>query len=285
MARTLEQIQSAIKLEVRTYPSLDSFLFPEDGGSSVGVFNLLIYIVSLAMFTFETIVDVLKTDIETASQEAPVGNPQWVRKQMLLFQLGDTIILDDDFLPGYAVVDESLRIVTNCSVTEEFSSEIKIKVAKTVADVITPLSGAEVTALEDYYYAAADQEGIGFAGVRAEFISISPDRMVIGATVSYFGQFIEANVKVAVIAAIDLHFANIGFDGVVYLNRLVADVEAVDGVNNFQITAVIARKWDVLVNNGENIEVNGQYETIAGYLISEDTLGSTLVNTITMVQV
>ena len=42
MARSIDEIQQEIKVTVRTYPSLDQFLFPEDGGSSVSVFNLLI---------------------------------------------------------------------------------------------------------------------------------------------------------------------------------------------------------------------------------------------------
>ena len=285
MARTIDEIQNGIKLEVRTYPSLDGFLFPEDGGSKTGVFNLIIYIVSLAIFTFETLADQFRSDVINASQEAPVGNPQWVRKQMLLFQLGDTIQLDENFLPYYDPVDESARIVTNCSVTEEFSSEIKIKVAKTVSDVITPLDAGEISALEDYYYGAADQQGVGFAGVRAEFLSIPPDEIAITGVVSYFGQYIEANVKAEVIEVINNHLSNIGFDGVIYMNRLVADVEELEGVNNFQVSNVNARKHDVLINDGLSVPVNGTYETIAGYVISETTPLDTLTNTISMTQV
>lgn len=285
MARTIDEIQNEIKVKVRTYSSLDKFLFPEDGGSSVGVFNLIIYIVAFVLFTFETLSESLKDDVTNASQEAPVGNPQWVRKQILLFQLGDTIILDDNFLPYYAVVDESLRVVTNCSITEEFSSEIKVKVAKTVAGDLTPLDAGEITALEDYYYGAADQQGIGFAGVRAEFLSQNPDRMALAGLVYYFGQFIESIVKQEVIDVINAHLSNIGFDGKVYINRLVADVEAIEGVNNFQVSNIVAREWDVLINDGVSVPVNGTYETIAGYLISEDTIGAALVNTITMQQV
>lgn len=285
MARTIDEIQNEIKVKVRTYPSLDKFLFPEDGGSSVGVFNLLIYIVAFVLFTFETLADSFREDVVNASQEAPVGNPQWVRKQILLFQLGDLIILDENFLPYYEVVDEDLRIVSNCSITEEFSSEIKIKVAKTVADELVPLDAGEITALEDYYFGAADQQGIGFAGVRAEFLSQNPDRMKVTGEAFYFGQFIESLVKQEVVDTINAHFQNIGFDGKVYLNRLVAEVEAIEGVNNFQVSNVVAREWDVILNDGVNIPVNGTYETIAGYLISEDGSGSTLNDTISMTQV
>jgi hypothetical protein len=285
MARSLSEIQDEIKLNVRTYPSLDNYLFPEDGGSQTSIFNLMIYIVSLSMFTFEVLLDNFRDDVTARSQEVPVGNPQWLRKQMLLFQFGDTILLGDDFIPYYAVVDESLRIVTQCTVQEEFSSEVKIKVAKTVADVLTPLDAGEISALEDYYFGASDQQGIGFAGVRAEFITQNPDRMAVTGVAYYLGQYVEANVKAAVIEAINNYFANLNFDGVVVMNTLVSQVNAVDGVNNFIISNVVAREWDVLINNGTNIPVNGTYQTIAGYLISEDTIGATLVNTITMAQV
>lgn len=285
MARTLNEIQDAIKQEIRTYPSLDNFLFPEDGGSQTSVFNLLIYVVSLAMFTFETLADNFLDEVTAKSQEVPVGNPQWVRKQMLLFQYGDVIELDENFIPSYPVIDLNARIVTQCTVQEQFSSEIKIKVAKTVAEVITPLDSAEISALEDYYYGAGDQQGIGFAGVRAEFLSQEPDRMSVVGTVTYLGQFIEANVKADVITAIDNYFANLNFDGVVVINTLVSQVNAVDGVNNFIISDIEAREYNVPYGSGVTVPVNGTYETLAGYLISEDEPGATLDNTITMSQV
>jgi hypothetical protein len=284
MARSLETIQQEIKTEVRVYPELNKFLFPEDGGSNVSVFNLSIFIVSLAIFTFEVLIDGFMDDVVSASQEAPVGNPQWIRKQMFLFQNGDTLELDDDFLPFYPVVDESLQIIKFCSIQESFSSEIKIKVAKLDGTDPAPLTGPELTAVENYYFGSNDEQGIGFAGVRAEFITQEPDRMEVTGNVSFNGQFIEANVKQAVIDAIDLHLASIGFDGVVYLNRLVTDVEAVDGVVNFQISSVRARSFDVLLASATIVPVNGSYDTVAGYLISEDTAGATLSNTITMVQ-
>jgi len=285
MARSIDEIQQEIKVTIRTYPSLDQFLFPEDGGSSVSVFNLLIYIVSLAMFTFEAIIDNLSTEIGNKSQEVPVGNPQWVRKQMLLFQYGDIIQLSDEFIPYYAVIDPSKRIVTHCSVSEEFSSEIKIKVAKTVGSTPQELDGPEIAALEDYYFGNADQQGIGFAGVRADFITQAPDRMAITGIVYYSGQFVESTVKQNVIDTINDYFANLNFDGVVVMNQVVTDVEEVAGVTNFQISNVVGRAWDVPLNSGTSVPINGTYQTEAGYVIEEDTLGATLINTLTMSQI
>jgi hypothetical protein len=285
MARSISEIQDEIKFNVRTHPELDKFLFPEDGGSNVSVFNLMISIVSLSMFTFEVLLDNFQEDVQTQSQEVPVGNPQWVRKQILLFQFGDIIILDENFIPFYPVVDPDLRIVTQCTVQEPFSSEIKIKVAKTVADVLTPLTAGEITALENYYFGSGDQQGIGFAGVRAEFLSQEPDRMSVTGIVDFLGQYVEANVKQDVIDAIDNYFANLNFDGVVVMNTLVSQVNAIVGVSNFVISATTAREFDVLLVNAVEVPVNGTYQTIAGYLISEDTVGATLVNTITMNQV
>lgn len=280
--RSLDEIQQEIKTEIRTFPSLDKFLFPEDGGSTTAVFNLIIYVVSLSMFTFESLVDALSNELDELSQQVPVGNPQWVRKQMLLFQYGDIIELDDDFIPTYPVFDESKQIVTHCSVQEEFSSEIKIKVAKTVTGTPQELAAPELAALEDYYFGNADQQGIGFAGVRADFISTAPDQMAVTGICYYSAQFVESEVKTAVIAAIDNYLANLGFDGVVIMNQMVTDVENVPGVANFQISNVVGRAFDVLLNNGDNVPVNGTYQTVAGYIISETTLGATLVNTITM---
>ena len=66
MARSVQTIKNDIKTKIRTYPSLDGFLFPEDtpvAGSAVSVFNLIIDVVSLCIYTFEVILDRQNTSI------------------------------------------------------------------------------------------------------------------------------------------------------------------------------------------------------------------------------
>jgi hypothetical protein len=286
MARTLDVIQTEIKTKVRTYPSLDDYLFPEEGGSQVSVFNIIIYIVAASLFTLETMIDLLKADIQEIADRAPSGNASWVRQQILNFQFGDAVVLTD-FVPGYAVVDESARIVTRCSVKQLTSGVLSIKVAKGTVPSLAPLSAPELAALSDYYFGTSTTEGIGFAGVRATFINLNPDRMKVSATVYYFGQYVQATVKTNVIAAINDFFGSFSddaFDGTVFISKLRDAIEAVEGVSRVVFTDIKAREATVALGSATTIDLQGYYTTVAGYLISEDTGGSTLNDTITMTE-
>lgn len=284
MARTLAVITTEIKTKVRTYPELDDFLFPEEGGSQVSVFNLVIFTVAASMYTLEVMIDILQSTIQGIADSAPAGNAKWLQRQILNFQYGDVITLVD-FVPTYVPVDESARIITRVSVKELGSGIVAIKVAKGTPPSLGPLSGPELAALKDYYYGTSTTEGIGFAGVRATFVNLSPDRMRVEATVYFLGQYIEADVKAAVIAAIDDFFATfqaIAFDGTVYMIKLVDAIQAVPGVSRVVLTDVKARENTVVLGSATTINIQGTYTTVAGYLISEDTAGNTLDDTITM---
>ncbi len=286
MARSLSVIQTEIKTAIRTYPSLDDYLFPEDGGSMVSVFNIVIYVVSLSMFTLETMIDILTANIQSISDSAISGNIAWVRKEILNFQYGDVVVITD-FVPGYDPVDESARIVTRASVKQLSSGVLAIKVAKGVVPSLAPLSAPELAALKDYYFGTSTTEGVGFAGVRTTFINLDPDRMRVEATVYFLGQYVEATVKAAVIVAIDNFFATFSdtaFDGTVFMIKLVDAIQAVPGVSRVTLTDIKARQATVVLGSATDIDVQGYYTTVAGYLISEDTASNTLTDTITMTE-
>ena len=286
MARSLEEIKDAIKVNIRTYTSLDDYLFPEEGGSKVSVFNVIIYVVSAAIFTFETILDVTKSEITALRDQAISGNAKWVQRQILNFQYGDVVTLVD-FVPTYVPVDESARIVTQCSVKQLGSGELAIKVAKGTAPSLTPLSAPELTALQNYWFGTGTTEGVGFAGVRTTFVNLNPDRIRVEATVYFLGQYVEANVKTAVITAIDNFFGTFqaeAFDGTVFMIKLIDAVQAVPGVSRIVLTDVKGRDALTVLASATPIDSQGYYTTVAGYLISEDTSGNLLTNTITMVE-
>ena len=288
MARTIAVIQTEIKAKVRTFTSLDGFKFPEDSpaGSSTGVFNLLIFIVAASIYTFEVLIDILREDIQEIADSAPSGNLKWIQDQMFKFQYGDVVVLTD-FVPGYDPVVEANRIITQCSVREVGNSVVAIKVAKGTSAPFTPLTAPELSALTDYYYGTASTEGVGFAGVKAGFISLDPDRLYVEADIYYLGQYVEATVKAAVIAAIDAFlqsFADEAFDGSLYMIRLVDAIQAVAGVDRVVLNDIRSRAASVAFASASTVDIQGVYNTIAGHIISEDTVGETLNDKLTMIQ-
>jgi len=293
MARSVEEIKTAIKADIRTYSSLDDFLFPEDGGSAASTFNIIIFVVSAAMFTFEVIVDNLQNVIQVVADSAPSGNESWLRRKMLDFQYGDTIsinttdaTLDNYFIPEYAVIDESKQIVTQCAVSDSISG-VTIKVAKGTIGALTPLSAPEKTAIENYYYGTSSTEGIGFAGVTATFVSLDSDRIRVEADIYYLGQYVSATVKAAVILAIDTFFQGFtdeNFGGNVFMIRLVDAIQTVEGVSRVTVTDIKGRPNATPLGSAITIDVQGVYETSAGHVLSEDTAGNLLDDTLTMIE-
>lgn len=285
MARSFSEIQEEIKVKIRTYPSLDAFKFPEEGGSSVSVFNTFIDVVSSMINLSEIIIDGFKEEITTIANRSFSGNSQWLRQQMLNFQFGDVITLDDDFVPVYPVVNPANRIITRVAVTDRSGGGVNIKVAKGVPPTLEPLDNVEIQAVKDYYFGTITQEGIGFAGIVANFISADPDRMKVGATIYYQGQFDETTVKTNVIAAIDNFFATFAddaFDGTIFMIRLTDAIQSVIGVTRIVYTDVKARDAATPFVSAQNVDFQGIYSTFAGYIIAEDEAGQTLDDTITM---
>lgn len=286
MARTLDAITTDIKVQIRTNASLNAFKFPEEGGSKVSVFNLFISTYAICMFTFETIMDQLKIDIQAIADSAPSGNAKWVQAQILKFQYGDVIQLVN-FVPTYPVIDTTKQIITQCAVKDAGNGVITIKVAKGTVTPYSPLSAPELSALRDYYYGTSSSQGIGFAGVKAFFVSLNPDRLWVQANIFYLGQYGSTTVKAAVIAAINTYlgiFNQGNFDGRLYIIRLIDAIQAVPGVSRVVLTGLKGRAQTVAFGSGITIDFQGYYDTVAGHIISEDTGGQTLTDQITMTQ-
>lgn len=294
MARSVDEIKDEIKLKIRTYSSLDSFLFPEDGGSQVSVFNLIIFVVSASIFTFEVIADNLQTTIQSIADSAPSGNSSWLRRQILNFQFGDAITINstdadasDYFVPKYAVEDATKKIITRCAITDGANNAVNVKVAKGTAPSLVPLTSAELTALRDYYYGTGATQGIGFAGVAASFVSLNADRIRIEANIYFLGQFVEATVKANVITAIDNFlnsFADNNFGGTIFIMKMVDAIQKVAGVSRVELVDIKARPETTPLVSALDVDIQGIYATAAGYVISEDTTGNTLNDTLTMIQ-
>jgi len=294
MARTIQEIQEGIKTKIRTYSSLDNFLFPEDGGSQVSTFNLIIFTVAASMFVFEVIADALKRDIERTRDTAIVGSASYIRQLMFNFQFGDSLTInttdstaDDYFVPKYDPIVPANRIVTQCAVQTTQLNSIIVKVAKGTSPNFVPLTSPELTALNDYYFGTSNTNGVGFAGVNATFISLDADKIRIEANVYYFGQFVEATTKTNVISAINTFlstFSDDNFGGVLRVNELRQAIEATEGVSRVEFVAIDARSASQAFGAGTNVDDQGTYASVAGYIIEEDETGNTFDDTITMIE-
>jgi hypothetical protein len=244
---------------------------------------LFMYIVAVAIYLHESIWDIFKVDLENIAATAVAGTAKWLQKKVLEFQFDAVtpqVIEVIDGVASYPIVDATKRIITRASVKQTGNKIVSVKVAKGSANSLEPLTTEEKTALSDYL------DDIKLVGTEIIVVSQEADRLKVTGTVYYKGQYVESVVKAAVIAAIDNYLATFSndiqsFDGTLIVNKLIDAVQAVPGVNDFVITEIKGRNADQTVADGTPI--TRTYESVAGYIISEDTAGHTLNDTLTMV--
>jgi hypothetical protein len=276
MARTIAEIQE----EMDAAQALQTGLSGLNSPSQTAIYTLWKYIISAAIWAHETLWDKFKVELETIVDNAPVGTDGWVQSQSLLFQYSATdpqIIVLNDFVPSYPVVDTDLQIITRCSVKTLPNKVVSVKVAK--SDPPSALTSTELSSFAGYL------DDISFAGVQYNAVSLASDKLYLDAEIFYNGQY-SSVISDTVIAAINDYLANIPFDGNVRVSSLYDSIQNVAGVtdviiNDMAIRAdatVFANKTYLVQNN---TTIYNKYPTFAGYVVEETTATYTFVDKLT----
>lgn len=274
MARTVNAIQAQMLDAVAADDVLKDQL---TSVSKRAIYRLWTFIVAVAIGLLEQLADAWRSDIEQVVAAAAPGSPPWVQEKVFLFQYDTTtpqIIQLINLAPVYPIVDPSLRIVTRCSVTTDLSNSVTVKVAKGTTPA--PLNNLELAALQSYI------NTIGVAGVHYNTVSNDADRVYVEADIYYKGLF-SSVIKSNVILSIDNYLAGIPFNGRVKVDDIRAAVRSVAGVEDIVFKNVFARANATPFGGGTALVQNNTlasryWPTLAGYAISEDTVGQTLAD-------
>jgi hypothetical protein len=290
MARKLADIIQGLDDAQAAQTDLSSLNSP----SNTAIYTLWKYIVAVNMYLQETLWDIFKTDLEKQIDSAPVGSNQWLQKKAFEFQYSSTnpqVTTLVDYVPTYPNVDESLRIITRCSIKTTALNTVEIKVAKSEPPVA--LSNPELAAFDSYVTSTGDSTiagagvGIGAAGIYYSINSFTSDKLWIDADITYLGQY-SSVIKENVEAAINNYLANIPFDGNFKVLSLVDAIQQVEGVTDILInnlalradaTAFASRTY--LIQN--NAYIYTTYPLYAGYAVEETTSSQTFTDTITYI--
>ena len=197
--------------------------------SKVGEWSLWTYVVAVAIHAFELILDLFRKEMETLTSEATPGTLRWYAEMCRRFQYGDELVYNPDTgMLSYPVTDESKQIIAAVAVSEAAADEgemaIFVKVAKLDGDKLVELDEAEKRALANYL------DAIRFVGCRVETISSNADSICYDLTVYHDPLVPEGTVRQAMEEALTAFKATIDFDGILYRQRLLDAVMAVDGV-------------------------------------------------------
>ena len=269
MARSISDIQAAIAADRATRPELAALTSP----SATAIYRLIEYVVAVAHWAHETLWDRFRADVEATIAAAPAGTAAWYAARALEFQLGDPLILLPSGKPGYAAGTMSAKIVSRATAKEnDLTGKLFIKVAKNgaTAGTLAALSPAELVQVQGYF------ARLRFAGTRLEVVSRDADRLQLTGSIYYDPLLDVPTFKAAVVAAVQSYLANLAFDGLVYVARLEDTIQAVPGVQDVQLLTVAVR-----TGTAAPVVFTRVYETQAGYIVAEETVGLTLADTLT----
>jgi hypothetical protein len=267
MARTVEEIEQQIideKAENATLESLNSV-------SNTAIYRLWIFIAAQIIHYFEILMDAFKAEVQAIIDNNQYGTIGWWFTQAKAYQHGD-LLINVNNVYKYAAVDESKKIIAYCSITDQ-GGRVQIKVAKQSGSVPVVLTEDELNGVVDY------ASEIRPAGTQITVQSLSADLVKLSLNVYYNANGDIDIIKPAVELAITNFLANIQFDGIFYINRLIDSIQAVPGIINGQVEVLSAAAQG---SGDPYVTFTSKYSSKSGYFkIDPDFPLSTQINYIT----
>jgi hypothetical protein len=269
MARTITEIAASIEAEKNTRTELAALNSP----SAVAIWKLIKDTIAFMIWILETLFDKHKTEVLTAISRNYYGTAPWYVEVVKKFQLGDALELSDR-IPQYPAGSIGAKIITRATAKTSAEGWIYLKVAKdgATAGDLAPLDPAELVQAKGYL------NQLQPAGARVEMVSREADRLKLTANIYYDPLLPVATVRDAVIEAVAIGYLKaLDFDGMVFRSKLEDGIQEVAGVADVEILAVTARSGAI------SNSVGRIYETQAGYIIQEDNVGETFMDTLNFI--
>lgn len=273
MANTIEHIKEKIEATVKEQlPEL-----ARSAASRVAEWKLWTYIVAVAIHAFELIMDNFQKEITALTTRITPGTVRWYAEMCKRFQNGNSLSFDESTGLLYYKEDfpESSRIIKNVAISEGVDEDeaadgqpaagvpsgrtcLHIKVAKEENGKIVELSPEELRNFEGYI------DAIKFAGCQTKVISTKADRVYYKLTVYHDPAVANDIVRDNVKEALKDFKVSIDFDGILYRQKFLDAVMAVNGV----VTCVLDdfkqhSSRDVSEDDWHHIDTHAELE--AGY--------------------
>ncbi|WP_443937104.1 baseplate J/gp47 family protein [Pedobacter sp. MW01-1-1] len=226
MARTPEEIQLQIIAEKENHSQLTAL----DSVSNTAIWRLWVFITAQIIYYFEVLQDVFKAEVQAIIDNNQYGTLTWWYNSIKAYQDADLLLFIDNVFK-YSAVDLDKRIIKYCSITDN-AGNLQIKVAKQVNNEPVVLTSNELDGVVDYV------NDIRPAGTRITVSSLAADLIKVRLNVYYNANLTLEIVQANVEAAITNYLANIQFDGIFYVNKLIDAIQTVPGVINDQVNVL-----------------------------------------------
>jgi hypothetical protein len=245
MSRTITQITTEIKAsfvaesELANTYGLDQAKTFDEQFSRVSIETLMIYIVGLAIWTLEKIVDAFSIEVDSRIEAAYITSLRWYHAAALAYQAGDVLTYNPlTYKVGYALIDETKKILKFAAVKEVIptsSSErtiLQIKVSKANKQALT---AEELAPFKSY------MQCVGAAGMAYEItsgvpvavafnLSIVRDPLLLGDTVAG---------RASIASAISTYLDNLDYGGEISTSGVITAVMGVAGVKDMRYNHAI----------------------------------------------
>jgi hypothetical protein len=278
MARSISQIRDLLIQGLKDRAALVGITINPTNWSEHDYKLLLLDTVATAGGINEQIHDSAILDIEDNIKVIAPQTPQWFKNLMLnMFEYNSVTvpIIQFDaltFTPYYINPNPANRIIKYCSVVPGVFGTTLIKIASETASLPSQITGLPLSAAQTFINTLA------IPGINYVVDSRNSDKLFMQLDVYYNGLY-SAIIEANVIAAIENYLKSIPFDGYVSLSFLKLAILNVSGVTDCVINNMQARADVTSVGAGtnlvlNNLEVQRNFSTIAGYIVLEDTAGA-----------
>ena len=230
MARTPDIIQNTLLAEKANKPELEGLT----STSKTAIWRLFVYIMAVAFYAFEIILDKHYSDVTQKLTEEKAHTARWYRTKALAFQFGFDLIIDSDNFnnSGYSTeqIDNS-QIVKYAAVVEaENDSRLIVKIAGESDGELNRLNEQQVASFKTYMQEIRD------AGVKLTVINYEADKLFLDLQINYDPLVLSANgqhlinANYPVVDAIKAYMKELPFNGQLVLAHLVDKLQQVEGV-------------------------------------------------------
>ena len=221
MARSLTEIYSTSKQIRDQYLELTEF----KNSSKMAILDAFTWVVSACIMVFETIMDTFQVDLAKELQNRINGTPAYYANALLKYQSGDELVINEEGTSfSYNTINEEKRIISKVSYSEYSSAGFNdklllLKIATGQPGAYERLEANELLAIRSYV------DKIKFAGTSINVVSRHGDVLVPRVTVYYDGAVSEDEVYQNIENSLNEFIANIDFNGVVYVQRVIDAIQ------------------------------------------------------------
>ena len=216
-----------------------NLILDASSGSKVAKWRLWLWIVAVASWVIENIVDNRVIQIAAIVNGQRPHNLRWYEDQTMNWQYGYELQWLDDDHWDYMIDDPASRVIEAVSAEENEYGEIVLKVVKLDGVDLVPLDTTEVESLEAYWKAYKD------AGVKVILVTQAADQLQIEATVvrnrlvlSEDGTLLRDSAINTLNIALQEYMDSIPFNQLIRITDLEAAAKSAEGINDFVVTVM-----------------------------------------------